>query len=178
MIYFVYKPGNLQCFIDIPAILNRKRQYLIKSVFIFTARAVKIQSKSHGGDASVLIKQFNMDYGIMIWISGCPKLSVKKNKHQQPPVLTQLCGRLHQAPGLTSTLADDQVQHVSLQAVLQHLMQGRAQVLQDEVTHVGTHPAVPQFSLQGLWGGGVKRTGNNNVSSIHIICQKKKKKIT
>lgn len=30
-------------------------------------------------------------------------------------------------------------------------MQRWAQVLQDEVSHVGTHPAVPQFSLAGLW---------------------------
>lgn len=66
-------------------------------------------------------------------------------------LLTQLCGGLHQAPGLTPPLADDQVQHVGLQTVLQHLMQRRAQVLQDEVTHVGTHPAVPQFSLVGSW---------------------------
>lgn len=67
-------------------------------------------------------------------------------------VLTQLCGGLHQAPGLTPPLADDEVQHVGLQTILQHLMQCRAQVLQDEVTHVGTHPAVPQFSLAGVVG--------------------------
>lgn len=66
--------------------------------------------------------------------------------------LTQLCGGLHQAPGLASPLADDQVQHVGLQAVLQHLVQRRAQVLQDEVTHVGTHPAVPQLGLEEFRG--------------------------
>lgn len=64
-------------------------------------------------------------------------------------LLTQLSGGLHQAPGLTPPLADDQVQHVGLQAVLQHLVQRRAQVLQDEVAHVGTHPAVPQLGLEG-----------------------------
>lgn len=70
-----------------------------------------------------------------------------------PTALTQLRGGLHQAPGLASPLADDQVQHVGLQAVLQHLVQRRAQVLQDEVTHVGTHPAVPQLGLEELRGG-------------------------
>lgn len=62
-------------------------------------------------------------------------------------ILTQLRGSLHEAPGLTAPLADDQVQHVGLQAVLEHLAQGRTQVLQDEVAHVGTHPAVPQLGL-------------------------------
>lgn len=71
-----------------------------------------------------------------------------------PAALTQLSGGLHQAPGLAPPLADDQVQHVGLQAVLQHLVQRRAQVLQDEVAHVGTHPAVPQLGLEGERGGG------------------------
>lgn len=75
--------------------------------------------------------------------------------------LTQLCGGLHQAPGLTTPLPDDQVQYVGLQAVLQHLMQSRAQVLQDEVTHVGTHPAVPQLGLAG-WQRNVKGEGNES----------------
>lgn len=68
----------------------------------------------------------------------------------QREALTQLRGGLHQAPGLTAALSDDQVQHVGLQAVLQHLVQGRAQVLQDEVTHVGAHPAVPQLGLAAV----------------------------
>lgn len=62
-------------------------------------------------------------------------------------VLTELSGGLHQAPGLTAPLPNNQVQHVGLQTVLQHLVQGWTQILQDEVTHVWTHPAVPQFSL-------------------------------
>lgn len=69
--------------------------------------------------------------------------------HVFADVLTQLCGGLHQAPGLTAPLSNDQVQDVGLQTVLQHLVQGRAQVLQDQVTHVGTHPAVAQLSLAG-----------------------------
>lgn len=75
----------------------------------------------------------------------------KKNKPRST-ALTQLCGGLHQAPGLASPLADDKIQHVGLQAVLQHLVQRRAQVLQDEVTHVGTHPAVPQLGLEEFGG--------------------------
>lgn len=63
-------------------------------------------------------------------------------------ILTQLSGGLHQAPGLTPPLADDQVQHVGLQAVLQHLVQRWAQVLEDEVAHVWTHPAVSQLGLK------------------------------
>lgn len=43
--------------------------------------------------------------------------------------LTQLRGGLHQAPGLTSPLANDQVQNIWFQAILQDLMEGRAQVL-------------------------------------------------
>lgn len=82
-------------------------------------------------------------------------LVCQKTKKICKAVLTQLCGRLHQTPGLTAPLSDDQVQHVGLQTVLQHLVQGRAQVLQDEVTHVGTHPAVPQFSLAG-WRGNIR----------------------
>lgn len=38
-----------------------------------------------------------------------------------PTALTQLCGRLHEAPGLTAALSNDQVQHVGLQTVLQHV---------------------------------------------------------
>lgn len=64
--------------------------------------------------------------------------------------LTQLSGGLHQAPGLTTPLPDDQIQNVSLQTVLQDLMQSWAQVLQDEVTNIGTHPAVAQLTLAEL----------------------------
>lgn len=42
-------------------------------------------------------------------------------------------------------------------------MQGRAQVLQDEVTHVGTHPAVPQFSLSGFWDKGKESETNQEL---------------
>lgn len=62
-------------------------------------------------------------------------------------VLTQLCGRLHQAPGLAPALANDQVQQVGLQPVLEDLPQGWTQVLEDQVSHVRTHPAVPQLGL-------------------------------
>lgn len=65
------------------------------------------------------------------------------------PPLTWLGGSLHHAPGLTAPLTDDQVQNVGLQAVLQDVSQGRTQVLQDQVTHVWTHPAVSQLGLGG-----------------------------
>ena len=62
-------------------------------------------------------------------------------------MLTQLCGGLHQAPGLAPPLPNDQVQQVGLQAVLKNLPQGWTQVLEDQVAHVRTHPAVPQLCL-------------------------------
>lgn len=58
-----------------------------------------------------------------------------------------MSGGFHHAPGLVPALADDQVQHVGFQAVLEDLTDGRTQVLQNQVSHIGTDGAVTQLSL-------------------------------
>lgn len=98
-----------------------------------------------------MLPMSTQSYNVMVSVTHC-NLTCKqtcKSYHFVTELLTQLRGGLHQAPGLAPSLADDQVQYVGLQTILQNFMQRRAQVLQDEVTHVGTHPAVPQFSLVG-----------------------------
>lgn len=64
-----------------------------------------------------------------------------------PVFLTELCWGLHYAPGLITPLTNDDVQCVRSQAVLQHVTHGGTQVLQDQVSHVGTHWAVAQLCL-------------------------------
>lgn len=56
-------------------------------------------------------------------------------------------GGFNHAPWLVPALADDQVQHIGLQSVLEDLTDGRTQVLQNQVSHIGTDGAVTQLSL-------------------------------
>ena len=61
--------------------------------------------------------------------------------------LTQLGGGFHHSPGLVPALADDQVQQVGPQAVMQDLSDGGTQVLQNQMADVRAYRAVSQFGL-------------------------------